>query len=154
MPAYRVEGVLTRGRFGIVYRARHKELGTPARLTVLVSGEHGSSDELAELRDRVGAARQFGDDHLVHVTEVWTQPSDPTRPIESLWVAYQHVEGFTLEEKISDGPVFWGIYELLASQGNRSRVRWRSAPERTREDPSCLICPTSLPVFFPPSPRK
>jgi serine/threonine protein kinase len=103
-----VEGVLARGRFGVTYRARHKELGTPARLVVLVAGEHGNPRELAELRDRVGAARAFGHHNLVHVTEVWTQPSDPTRPIESLWVAYQHVDGFTLEQKLADGPVFWG----------------------------------------------
>jgi serine/threonine protein kinase len=108
VPAYSIEDVIEKGRFGVVYNGRHRETGSPARLIVLMAGEHGSAEELAEMRDRVGASRRFNHPNLVHVTETWTQPPDPTKPVGALWVAFEKVDGFTVEEKRGDGPIFWG----------------------------------------------
>ena len=150
MPAYHIEGVLARGATGVTYRGRHRRTRAPALLTVLMAGEHGTPAELEALRERAEMARKLASDYVVHVLEVWSQPSATSaeRPIEALWVAYQQVDGFTLAEKMTDGPVSWRhvtewMLEALdtLSEAHANRLYhlavcpeniWRDADGRTR----------------------
>ncbi len=51
---------LGHGGRGVVFRARHGELGTPAAVKVLIAGEHASPEELERFRLEASAVQKMG----------------------------------------------------------------------------------------------
>ncbi|HJT77999.1 MAG TPA: protein kinase, partial [Gemmataceae bacterium] len=94
---YEILGVLGRGAFGVVYKARQPGLKRLVALKMILAGGHADAQELARFRSEAEVVARLQHPHIVQVYEVG---DDGGRPFFSL----EFVDGTNLREKIAGTP--------------------------------------------------
>src|SRR5688572_16009736 len=95
--AYEILRPLGRGGMGVVYLARHVELGRPAALKII--GGSGDNEPLAErFRAEVRSAAALGHPQIVQLYELGETPDG------RMFAAFEYVEGGTLHQSIGGRP--------------------------------------------------
>ncbi len=96
--AYRLEEVAGVGGMGVVYRARDERLGRKVALKILPPSLSANEAELARLQREARTASALNHPNIVTVHEIGQVDATP-------FVVTEFVEGPTLRERISQGPV-------------------------------------------------
>jgi serine/threonine-protein kinase len=91
---YEILGVLGRGAFGVVYKARQPGLKRVVALKMILGGGHADERELARFRAEAEAIARLQHPNIVQVYEVG---EDDGQPFFSL----EYVDGTSLKEKIA-----------------------------------------------------
>lgn len=93
---YELLGELGHGGMGIVFKARHRKLGTLSALKVLIAGEHASPEELERFQLEAAAVARMGKHpHIVAVHDFATQ--------EGLtYYAMEFVDGQSLTRRLRE----------------------------------------------------
>ncbi len=91
---YEILGVLGRGAFGVVYKARQPGLKRVVALKMILAGGHADERELARFRSEAEVVAQLQHPNIVQIYEVG---EDDGRPFFSL----EYVDGTSLKEKIA-----------------------------------------------------
>jgi hypothetical protein len=92
--AYEVVARVAQGSTGVVYRARHVDLGRVAAVKVLSAALREVPGQLERMRAEAALLAGLDDPHIV---EVYDFVEDPER----VWIAEQWVEGASLERILS-----------------------------------------------------
>jgi len=95
---YQIEGEIARGGMGIVYRARHVELGRVVALKILLAGEHASPESIERLRREALAAARLDHPNVVRVYEVGQEGP-------RAFIAMEHIDGEPLSRLLRRGEV-------------------------------------------------
>jgi serine/threonine protein kinase/WD40 repeat protein len=97
VPGYEILEELGRGGMGIVYKARHRELGRIVALKVLRPDALGEETE-ARLRREAEALARVQHPHIVQIYEVGLAGGQP-------YLALEYVSGGTLADRLRAGPM-------------------------------------------------
>ncbi len=95
---YEILEEIARGGMGIVYKARHRQLGRTAALKLIKSGELADAEEIRRFRVEAEAAAGLDHPGIVSVYEVGQQDS-----VHYLALAY--VDGESLWQKVKESPL-------------------------------------------------
>jgi serine/threonine protein kinase len=95
---YAIEGVLGRGGMGIVYRARHAQLGRTVALKMLLAGVHADAAESARFLREARALSKLRHPHVVQVYDVGESGGAPFFTMEL-------VEGGNLAQVLRTAPL-------------------------------------------------
>jgi hypothetical protein len=96
--AYEVIEEVGRGAMGVVYRARHVDLGHEVALKMILAGGHADPQELARFRVEAAAVAQLRHPHIVHINDFGEHDGRP-------FVSLELVAGGTLAGRLKQGPV-------------------------------------------------
>ena len=104
---YDITAELGRGGMGIVYKAEDTKLDRTVAIKVLPSAALASEDDRARFYREAKAAAQLHHPNIASVFEIdEAVPSDaPHGTQPSPFIAMEHIEGETLEERIKTGPL-------------------------------------------------
>ena len=86
-----------RGGMGVVYKARHRELGRVVALKMILNGRFAAADDWERFRREAGFASRVQHPHIIHLYEVGI---DEGRP----YLALEWAEGGTLGERLDGVP--------------------------------------------------
>ncbi|MCE9534480.1 MAG: serine/threonine protein kinase [Planctomycetes bacterium] len=95
---YEILGILGQGGMGVVYKARQQKLNRTVALKMLLPSVVGSSGEGQRFRTEVEATASLNHPHIVHIFECGERDG-------SLFYSMEHIEGSSLQERLSDGPL-------------------------------------------------
>src|SRR5262249_26386468 len=96
VPGYDILGELGSGGMGIVYKARHRDLGRTVALKVL-RPDAWDRDPQVRLRREAEALARLQHPHIVQIYEIGVADGQP-------FLALEYVEGGTLADRMRDGP--------------------------------------------------
>jgi serine/threonine-protein kinase len=94
---YEILGLLGRGAFGVVYKARQPGLKRVVALKMVLAGGHADEHELARFRSEAEVIARLQHPNIVQVYEVGEEEG---RPFFSL----EYVDGTSLKEKLAGTP--------------------------------------------------
>lgn len=95
---YEIIKEVGRGGMGVVYQAHQHALNRIVAIKMIPNAAFASSQDLARLRAEAIAAARLSHPCIVPVYEVGESNGQP-------WFSMQFIEGTTLAEKLSDGPL-------------------------------------------------
>jgi serine/threonine protein kinase len=98
IPGYEVLAELGRGGMGIVYKARHRNLGRLVALKMIRAGDGAAREELARLRGEAEAAARLQHPNIVQIYEVGEHAGRP-------FVALEYVAGGSLAQQLDGTPL-------------------------------------------------
>lgn len=93
---YKIEGVLGRGGMGVVYRARHQQLGRDVALKMVLAGAHASKEQLERFIQEARAVAHLQHPNIVQIFEVSEQQGLP-------YFSLEFVDGMPLDKRLKDG---------------------------------------------------
>jgi eukaryotic-like serine/threonine-protein kinase len=96
VPGYEILGVLGRGGTGVVYLARHQQLGRLVALKMLLAGVHSDESNLARFRAEGAAIARLHHPNIVQIYEVGTHDGLP-------YCTLEYVEGGNLGDRLQAG---------------------------------------------------
>jgi eukaryotic-like serine/threonine-protein kinase len=96
IPGYRVEGVISRGGMGVVYRARQLQPDRPVALKMILSGRHASAEQRERFRREAEAVAHLNHPNVVQIFEVGEHDGQP-------FFSMEHVAGGNLGQRLSQG---------------------------------------------------
>src|SRR5262249_51531830 len=94
---YEVLDVLGRGGMGVVYRARHRQLGHAVALKMILAGGHADAHELARFRLEAAAVARLKHPGIVHIHDFGEHDGSP-------YFALELAEGGSLAGRLKQGP--------------------------------------------------
>ncbi|MFM7055679.1 MAG: serine/threonine-protein kinase [Planctomycetota bacterium] len=95
---YEIQGEIGRGGMGVVYRAWQQSLQRTVALKMIPNAAFASSHDIARLRIEALAAARLQHPNIVPVYDVGEQDGQP-------WFSMQFVDGVTLSQRLSSGPL-------------------------------------------------
>lgn len=95
---YEIQGEIGRGGMGVVYRAWQQSLQRTVALKMIPNAAFASSQDIARLRIEALAAARLQHPNIVPVYDVGEQDGQP-------WFSMQFVDGVTLSQRLSNGPL-------------------------------------------------
>ena len=95
---YEIQGEIGRGGMGVVYRAWQQSLQRTVALKMIPNAAFASSQDVARLRIEALAAARLQHPNIVPVYDVGEQDGQP-------WFSMQFVDGVTLSQRLSTGPL-------------------------------------------------
>ena len=95
---YEIVGELGRGGMGVVYKARQKSLGRTVALKMMREARLSSDADRARFRQEAEAVARLQHPNIVTVYEVGDRDGLP-------YIVMEYVEGRTLGQRLSDGPL-------------------------------------------------
>jgi len=95
---YEIQGEIGRGGMGVVYRAWQQSLQRTVALKMIPNAAFASSQDVARLRIEALAAARLQHPNIVPVYDVGEQDGQP-------WFSMQFVDGVTLSQRLSNGPL-------------------------------------------------
>ena len=98
VPGYRIEGVLSRGGMGVVYKALHLTLKRTVALKMVLAGRHSGPRELARFRIEAEAVARLQHPNIVQIHEIGSAGGHP-------YCALEFVAGGNLAGRISGRPM-------------------------------------------------
>ncbi len=106
---YRIEALAGEGAMGRIYRATDVRLGRPVALKLLSEEVAARPDALARLESEAKAASGLNHPNIVTVydagEETLVDPDDPQTAQKVSYIAMEFVEGKSLREILSSGPI-------------------------------------------------
>lgn len=97
VPGYQIEGVLSRGGMGVVYRARQVGLDRPVALKMILAGSHAGPALIERFRREALAVARLQHPHVVQIFEIGEHEGRPFFTMEL-------VEGGPLSRRIAATP--------------------------------------------------
>ncbi len=111
---YELLGLLGRGGMGVVYRARHSQLGTTCAVKVLAGGAFASAAALARFRREASAVARMGKHaNIVSVHDLGEQGG-------VAYFAMELVEGKSLRQLLREGRLPWAQAARLVEKVSRA----------------------------------
>jgi serine/threonine-protein kinase len=107
IPGHRIEAPLGWGGMGVVYKARHLELGRTVAVKMLLTGGYAGPPELTRFRSEAKALAEIGHPNVVQVYDVGEVDGLP-------YFTMEYVGGGTLAERLSGAPMAAGKAAALA----------------------------------------
>lgn len=101
--------VLAAGAFGTVVRAQDRSLGRPVAIKLLHDRWSSDPDVVARFAREARATAALRHPHIVQVIDADVEDGVP-------WIAYEHLDGPSLAERIAGGPIPWPEVAMLVSQ--------------------------------------
>jgi len=95
---YEIQGEIGRGGMGVVYRAWQQSLQRTVALKMIPNAAFASTQDVARLRIEALAAARLQHPNIVPVYDVGEQDGQP-------WFSMQFVDGVTLSQRLSNGPL-------------------------------------------------
>ncbi|MFM8475793.1 MAG: serine/threonine-protein kinase [Planctomycetaceae bacterium] len=95
---YEIQGEIGRWGMGVVYRAWQQSLQRTVALKMIPNAAFASSQDVARLRIEALAAARLQHPNIVPVYDVGEQDGQP-------WFSMQFVDGVTLSQRLSNGPL-------------------------------------------------
>src|SRR5579884_3139045 len=96
--SYEVLDILGRGGMGVVYRARHRQLGHEVALKMILNAGHAGQQELARFRLEAAAVARLHHAGIVHIHDFGEHDGQPFFSLEL-------VEGGSLATRLKQGPL-------------------------------------------------
>ncbi len=116
---YELVSPLGQGGMGVVYRARHTELGRDVAIKVMLAGEHASEEMLQRFRREARLAAKLQDPGIVHVFDYGNEGR-----------LHYFVEGESLKDLLAKGPLPVDRAVRIATEAARtSRIRAAFLPD-------------------------
>ena len=100
---YEVLGELGRGGMGVVYRARHAQLGRVVALKMLLGGAYADGSERLRFRAEAGAVARLQHPHIVQIFDIGEWQSGRLGPLVP-YFALEFVEGGSLSARAAGRP--------------------------------------------------
>jgi serine/threonine protein kinase len=103
VPGYEILGELGRGGMGVVYKARHRQLGRLVALKMLLGGEFTEDDYRERFRAEAEAVARLQHSGIVQIFDVgeW-QADERSRPVP--YFTLEYVAGGSLADRLSGKP--------------------------------------------------
>ncbi len=98
VPGYELLGKLGEGGMGVVYQARHLQLGRIVALKMILSGGHARAADLARFRTEAEAIARLQHPNIVQVYEVGEHDGVP-------FLALEYCAGGSLDKKLNGTPL-------------------------------------------------
>ena len=98
IPGYEILGLLGRGGMGIVYKARDLRLDRMVALKMVLPGSHVSDQVVARMLAEARAVARLQHPQLVQIYDIVEYDGRPL-------LVFEYIEGGTLADQISKGPV-------------------------------------------------
>ncbi len=95
---YELQEELGRGGMGVVWRARQIGLNRDVALKMILRGELASEVDIGRFRQEAEAAARLDHPHIVRVFDVGEFEGQP-------WFSMQYVDGSTLAQRLTQGPM-------------------------------------------------
>ncbi len=95
---YEVLEELGRGGMGIVYKARHLQLGHEVALKMILAGTHANDQELARFRIEAAAVARLKHPNIVHIHDFGEHD-------DHLFFSLEFIEGGNLAGRLKNGPL-------------------------------------------------
>ncbi|MBX9678153.1 MAG: protein kinase [Gemmataceae bacterium] len=104
IPGYDIHAELGRGGMGVVYRARHQQLGRTVAIKMIRSGAFASSHELERFESEARAVARLQHPNIVQIFEVGVHRERPgATPFP--FMALEYLEGKNLSQEIHSAPL-------------------------------------------------
>src|SRR6516165_5438154 len=100
---YDILGELGRGGMGVVYRARHVQLGRVVALKMLLGGAYAAVSERLRFRAEAGAVARLQHPHIVQIFDIGEWQSGRLGPLVP-YFALEFVEGGSLSARAAGPP--------------------------------------------------
>jgi WD40 repeat protein len=97
-PGYEIVGELGRGGMGVVYQARHVDLGRTVALKMILAGGHAGGAELARFRTEAQAIARLQHPNIVQVFEIGEHDGRP-------FLALEYCAGGSLDRRLHNTPL-------------------------------------------------
>jgi WD40 repeat protein/tRNA A-37 threonylcarbamoyl transferase component Bud32 len=103
VPGYEILGELGRGGMGVVYKARHRQLGRLVALKMLLGGEFAQDDYRERFRAEAEAVARLQHPGIVQIFDVGEWQADPTSP-PFPYFTLEYVAGGSLSDRLAGKP--------------------------------------------------
>jgi serine/threonine protein kinase len=98
VPGYRIEGLISRGGMGAVYRARQLKPDRPVALKMILSGRHAGPEQRRRFRSEAEAAARLNHPNVVQIYEVGEHDGQA-------FFSMELVDGGSLAQRLGRGPI-------------------------------------------------
>jgi serine/threonine protein kinase len=98
IPGYRIEGLLSRGGMGVVYRARQLQPDRPVAIKMILAGRHASPEQRERFKREAEAVARLNHPNVVQIYEVGEHEGQP-------FFSMEYVAGGSLAQRLDQAPM-------------------------------------------------